>query len=266
MTGYSITPALPAGLSLNTSTGVISGTPSTTLSATAFTVNAASASNGSTSFGLTLTVNQMPAPSALSYAGNPFSIVQDLAITTLTPTFSGTVSSCSASGLPAGLSINSTNCQITGTPTTLQGATNYTITATNAGGSTTFVITITVNDLPNQCFTYTSVSGDDRHTGLTGTVLCDSTMNNTWVRFTGTYSKMATATVAVNYCNTHAPGNLTFAHPATKAQTTSGTVCFNYSGNACNFSASAEATNCNGYFVYKLPATTCSLRYCTTVP
>ncbi len=35
---YSITPSLPSGLSFNTSTGFITGTPSSTLSLTSFTV------------------------------------------------------------------------------------------------------------------------------------------------------------------------------------------------------------------------------------
>jgi hypothetical protein len=47
VTGWSITPALPAGLSFNTSTGIISGTPQVTTSPTAYTITATN-SAGST--------------------------------------------------------------------------------------------------------------------------------------------------------------------------------------------------------------------------
>ncbi|WP_291274392.1 SMP-30/gluconolactonase/LRE family protein [Flavobacterium sp.] len=49
--------------------------------------------------------------------------------------------------LPAGLVLN-TDGSITGTPTALSPATNYTITATNAGGSSSYTISIAVLSLP----------------------------------------------------------------------------------------------------------------------
>lgn len=65
------------------------------------------------------------------------------AISTYTITASNSPSSYSASGLPSGLSVNTSNGQITGTPTT-SGTFNVTIGATNAGGtgSATLVFTI----------------------------------------------------------------------------------------------------------------------------
>ena len=48
MVTYTITPALPAGLSLNAATGLISGTPTVTLSATTFTVTATNAAGTDT--------------------------------------------------------------------------------------------------------------------------------------------------------------------------------------------------------------------------
>jgi hypothetical protein len=42
--------------------------------------------------------------------------------------------------------LNSTTCAISGTATAISTATNYDITATNAGGSDTKTISITVND------------------------------------------------------------------------------------------------------------------------
>jgi hypothetical protein len=55
----------------------------------------------------------------------------------------GAITSCTAAPtLPAGLSINSTTCTISGTPTEVKASTLYTITATNATGQTA---TATVN-------------------------------------------------------------------------------------------------------------------------
>jgi hypothetical protein len=56
VTSYSISPALPSGLSLNTSTGVISGTPTAISAITTYTVTATN-TGGSTSFGVVITVN-----------------------------------------------------------------------------------------------------------------------------------------------------------------------------------------------------------------
>ncbi len=85
------------------------------------------------------------APSGLNYANSPFSFLQGSAITTLTPTINGTVTSCSSiPALPTGLTLNNTTCAISGTPTTWQAATSHTITATNSGGNITANLNIQV--------------------------------------------------------------------------------------------------------------------------
>jgi hypothetical protein len=55
---YAISPSAPAGLAFNTTTGVLSGTPSSTQSATAYTITASNAS-GSASRTFTLTVTPL---------------------------------------------------------------------------------------------------------------------------------------------------------------------------------------------------------------
>jgi hypothetical protein len=142
VTSYSISPALPAGLSINSSTGVISGTPTTAISATNFTVTASN-SAGSTTATINITI-QIAAPTNLSYT-TPVTYTQDQAIENNVPSVTGTVDSYSISpSLPAGLSLNTSTGVISGTPTVTIVSTVYTVTATNTSGSTTANISITV--------------------------------------------------------------------------------------------------------------------------
>ncbi|EMJ93290.1 PF07603 family protein [Leptospira kirschneri str. JB] len=144
---------LPAGLILGT-TCAISGTPTTIQPATSYNITASNA-YGNTSTTISITVNLAP-PSALSYAGTPFTFTQGATITTATPSVTGTVTACSSDiPLPAGLGINGITCAISGTPTTTQAATNYTITASNAYGNTSTTISITVNLAPPAGLAYT---------------------------------------------------------------------------------------------------------------
>ena len=63
---------------------------------------------------------------------------------TYTITASESPTSYNATGLPAGLSINTTNGQITGTPTAVPGNFNVTISATNGGGTGTATLVYTI--------------------------------------------------------------------------------------------------------------------------
>jgi hypothetical protein len=87
-------------------------------------------------------------PVTLTYPGsNAKSTAQDVAMTAYTPSAStgGAIASYSVSpALPSALSMNTSTGSITGTPADPQVATNYTVTATNAAGSCTRVIELTV--------------------------------------------------------------------------------------------------------------------------
>jgi hypothetical protein len=145
VSSYSVSQALPAGLSLNTTSGVISGTPTAAAAQASYTITAMN-SGGSTTFALSLTVNTpITAPSALSYL-SPLAATVGTAITPLSPTVTGTVTSYSVSpALPAGLSLNTTSGVISGTPTAASARSTDTITATNSAGNTTFALALTVS-------------------------------------------------------------------------------------------------------------------------
>ncbi len=126
---------LPAGLSLNSTSGVISGTPTST-SAVSFTVRATDSNNctGSLSYTVSpacpvITVT----PATLTTGGVGVAYTQTLSgAGGIAPYASWTVTS---GILPAGLSLNSSSGVISGTPTTSNGTgVNVTIRTTDANG------------------------------------------------------------------------------------------------------------------------------------
>ncbi|MGZ3944179.1 MAG: putative Ig domain-containing protein, partial [Mucilaginibacter sp.] len=140
---YSVSPALPAGLSIDVTTGIISGTPTTVIAAADYTVTATNVTNTAT-FPVNITIN--PALPAITY-NTPNTFTYGTAITPLNPTSTGgAVATYSVSpALPAGLSIDATTGIISGTPTAAIAAADYTVTATNATGTDTFIVNITVD-------------------------------------------------------------------------------------------------------------------------
>ncbi len=137
------TGTLPAGLT-RASDCTISGAPTAISSSTSYTL-VASNSGGSSSFSIFITVNDQ-APN-IQYATTPSYVVNSAATPLAVTNIGGTITGCSAAGLPAGLSISS-SCTISGTPTAVSVVTPYLVTATNTGGSNTTWAVIGVNDLP----------------------------------------------------------------------------------------------------------------------
>ncbi|MCE9498920.1 MAG: hypothetical protein K8R21_00125, partial [Leptospira sp.] len=85
-----------------------------------------------------------PTGPTLGYSASSFLFPQNFSISTVSPTVSEIISSCSSSpALPLGLSLSS-GCLITGTPTTLQSSTRYAISASGANGSMNANINITI--------------------------------------------------------------------------------------------------------------------------
>jgi hypothetical protein len=143
VTLYSVAPALPAGLSLSPTTGVITGIPSTVTLTANYTVTASNSAGSTTA---TLSITIMAPPANLTYLPNPALYPAGTAITPNTPTSTGgTVASYSvAPALPAGLSLSPTTGVITGIPSTPTAASNYVVTATNAVGFATASLSITI--------------------------------------------------------------------------------------------------------------------------
>lgn len=142
---YSISPSVPDGLSFNTTTGVLSGTPTGTQGATTYTVTfTIDGSDDTTEF----TITSLTKPTA-SYT-NPSAYTVGVAISTLSPSTTGTISSWSVSpSLPSGLSLNTSTGDITGTPSAETATATYTITYNFGSYSDTTTVSLTVNpDVP----------------------------------------------------------------------------------------------------------------------
>lgn len=147
---YSVAPALPAGLTLNTSTGQITGTPTTLagIPAANYAVTATNSCGNNTQRVLNITISPA-APSGLNYTNNTVTYCAGSPISPNLPSFGGGGPATSFSvspALPAGLSLNTSTGLISGTPTTLTGvaAANYTVTASNSCGNTTRQLNITI--------------------------------------------------------------------------------------------------------------------------
>jgi hypothetical protein len=111
---------LPPGLTLNASTGIISGSPSTAGSYPV-TAKVTDASGATTSVTFTWTVT---APLLIDPPGSPTTRVNVAATLQMTITGNGGTApyTWSAISLPPGLTINSTTGKISGTPTTISPA------------------------------------------------------------------------------------------------------------------------------------------------
>ena len=140
--------ALPAGLSLNTTSGVLSGTPTAAGPAT-FTVAAANGvSPDAVTPSITITVNPAQAAPVFTASSPPATATVGAAYTY---TFAATGNPVptfrvNSGALPAGLSLNTTSGVLSGTPTAAGPAT-FTVAAANgvSPDAVTPSITITVN-------------------------------------------------------------------------------------------------------------------------
>lgn len=157
---------LPTGLTLNASTGLISGTP--TALGTFAGVIAASNSQGTATQAFSLTVNSAPAftSPALNTSlvtGTPYSA-------TLTASGNPAATFSVQSGtLPAGVTLNASTGALNGTPTAT-GTFSGVFAATNSQGTATQAFSFTVNSVPvfsSPALSATLVTGTPYSTTLT---------------------------------------------------------------------------------------------------
>ncbi len=161
VSSYSINPSLTNGLIFNTSTGIISGTPTSTQFLTNYTITASN-SGGNTTYNINIEILPI-APSNLSYQTNSLKLKIGTSISRLSPRVNGVINSFSINPqFDNGLIFNTTNGYIEGTPTLIQSPTNYTITATNSAGKVVYNLNVEINPLPptnlkyeSNSFTYT---------------------------------------------------------------------------------------------------------------
>jgi uncharacterized protein (TIGR03118 family) len=116
------------------------------------------------------------APSGLTYT-SPATATIGVAITSLTPTVTGTVTSYAVSpALPAGLAIDGTTGAITGTATQLSATATYTVTAANSAGNTTFGLSLQVAPPAATAYSQSNLVSDGSVTALH----TDVNLKNPW--------------------------------------------------------------------------------------
>jgi hypothetical protein len=149
---YAISPTLPTGLTLSTTTGIVSGTPTVSSNLTSYTVTVTDrstpAQQGTTSFSISVAAN--PPTSVLSIPTQ--TIIQGVNFTPFAPVAgSGGTAPLSykiTPSLPAGLVFTTSTGVISGPATAAQAATNYTVTVVDSLNQTSAqTFNLTVNAL-----------------------------------------------------------------------------------------------------------------------
>jgi len=147
---YTVTPALPTGLSLDPNTGAITGTSVAAAASTVHTITATDAGGAKVDQALTLLVNPAPVataviPSRAILQNVPAEAFIPVTVTGGTAPFMYTVDPALADGLTLSASTGS----ITGTPTVASPVVSHTVTATDAVGATAqAAFTLKINRAP----------------------------------------------------------------------------------------------------------------------
>lgn len=159
---YSISPNLPAGITLNISNGLISGSLNDTYYAEHEVQIKDLTNNNTIKTKINLTITHLPAPIKIFYYNfsKPIEIVISSTGLSYTPTIDGTqpvtYSLKSGFSLPFGLSLDSNTGTISGSvlSTNLSGTRNVRIIATNSANSFEILINFILTDYPVQSFNY----------------------------------------------------------------------------------------------------------------
>ena len=212
-TSYAALDPLPAGLTLNTGTGAITGTPTTVGGPTNVRLTgttAAGATSGQFTLAITIGLGPPVITSPLTASGGvavPFSYQ----ITATNPPHT----TYGATGLPAGLGINAGTGLISGTPAVGSGGThNVTISATNATGTGNAVLVLGISDNPpvitsagtasgqtGAAFSYTIVANNTPTSYATSALPAGLSLNTSTGAITGTPTAVGTFNVTMTATN-----------------------------------------------------------------
>ena len=155
---FVISPTLPAGLSINTSTGVVSGTPSAASVAANYTVTV---SDGATSATATITIavsgTATLSPGTQTVTGRVGAAIT--ATTAFTSTGLGTRYFSIAPALPAGLVFSSSTGVLSGSATAAKEATTYVVTAADGTNYAVATMRLTISAVPVMTPASQAVSG-----------------------------------------------------------------------------------------------------------
>ena len=207
ITSFSVTPAVPAGMSFNLSSGLMSGKPRALMAATAYTITARNGA-GSASQTFSMNVAQGTAngiyPTCQTVSGTvgvaltPTATYTDIGVTSY---YNFSISPA----LPTGLTIDSRTGVITGTPTQETPAENwvYSVRMDQAKSTLTWFVSITMTINPAAATTTT-------------TVAATTTTTTTVAATTTTTVKPTTTTVAPTTTTTVAPTTTTTVAVAKK--------------------------------------------------
>jgi len=171
--------------------------------------------------------NEIGVP-VITYFNSSYSFVVNTAIA-VTPTITGTpLTNCTVTPtLPIGLTLDASNCAISGTPTTTQIATAYTFTATNAYGQDTASINITIN------------SGDTIAPTVAISYSKTSPMSTGAVTITATYSEPVATTPNISI---NQPGSTDITSVAMTPEAAAGVYTYVYTVMTANGSTYVDGT------------------------
>ena len=222
---------LPAGLTLNATSGAITGTPTISVSSAPLTFKVTDSSNPKLSQSVNLTLTVTSVALSITTRSLPNGLINAAYGTTLAAT-GGTAPynwSLTSGTLPSGLALNTTSGAITGTPTIAVSSTPLTFKATDSSSpaltqSANFTLTIASSS-------NISVSVSPKRAGLTlnQTLSVTATTNDSagvsWTATAGSFSSTTSLSgVAVTYTAPGSAGSYTITATSVTDNTKSASV------------------------------------------
>ena len=230
---FVISPTLPAGLSINTSTGVVSGTPSAASVAANYTVTV---SDGATSATAIITIGVSGtatlSPSTQTVTGRVGAAIT--VTTAFTSTGLGTRYFSIAPALPAGLVFSSSTGVLSGTATAARGATTYVVTAADGTNYAVATMRLTISAVPVMTPASQAVSGVVGTAIATTSVFVAPTLTDTSGTKTFTVSPALPAGLTLNA----ATGTVSGTPTAVSTQTTYVITGTDGTNSSANFATS----------------------------